>query len=135
MADTGRTRAFMTELFERIERGDGDYTPLLDALADDLEWTVTGSSPIAGTYRGKADYVRRCYGRLDERLAAWPRARVEEIVVDGEVAIVFFTGTNGRGHNGIDYTMRYCWRMRVTDGRIDRVIAYIDDVVVTRLFG
>lgn len=134
MDTTVETRAFVTDLFDTIARNGNDYGPLLDALADDLEWTVTGTSPIAGVYRGKADYVERCFGRLDERLARWPDATVTEIVVDGDIAVVFFSGTGGLGHNGTDYAMRYCWRMRVTGGRIRQVTGYVDTVVVTRLF-
>jgi len=61
MGTTAETRAFVTGLFSSIARRGNDWGPLLDALADDLEWTVTGSSPISGTYRGKADYVERCF--------------------------------------------------------------------------
>jgi uncharacterized protein len=134
MGTTAETRAFVTELFASITGEEGGWRPLLDALADDLEWTVTGSTPISGTYRGKADYVTRCFCRLDERLARWPDATVEEIVVDGDVAVVFFTGTGGLGHNGTDYAMRYCWRMHVAAGRVDHVTGYIDGVVVNQLF-
>lgn len=134
MGTTTETRVFVTELFDAITRRGHGWHPLLDALADDVVWTVTGSSPISGIYRGKADYVTRCFGRLDERLARWPDADVEEIVVDGDVAVVFFAGIGGMGRNGTDYTMRYCWRMHVADGRIDRVTGYLDGGVVSQLF-
>ncbi|MGD0068718.1 MAG: hypothetical protein ABSB76_35460 [Streptosporangiaceae bacterium] len=47
MTSTEQTRALVTEMFERWEQA-GDTGPFLAALADDLCWTVTGSSPIAG---------------------------------------------------------------------------------------
>ena len=134
MGTTAETRTFVTELFDSIERRGKDWRPLLDALADDLVWTVTGSSPVSVIYRSKSDYVTRCFGRIDERLSRWPDAAVEEIVVDGDVAVVFFAGTGGRGRNGTDYTMRYCWHMHVAAGRIDRVTGYYDGEVVSRLF-
>jgi ketosteroid isomerase-like protein len=133
MDTTERTRAFITDLFDRIAET-GGYGPLLDALSDDLVWTVTGTSPISGVYHGKQGYIDGVFSRLDERLEAWPAAQVEDILADGDTAVVFFTGVDGRGRNGLDYSMRYCWRMRVDDTRISQVTGYYDGIIVNRLF-
>jgi ketosteroid isomerase-like protein len=45
-------------------------TIFLDALANDLTWTATGSSPTSGTYHGKQEYLEKVYRALDERLVA-----------------------------------------------------------------
>jgi uncharacterized protein len=133
MDTTERTRAFVTDLFDRIA-ATGGYAPLLDALAEDLVWTVTGTSPISGVYHGRQGYVAGVFSRLDERLEAWPAAHVEDILADGDTAVVFFTGAGGRGHNGLDYSMRYCWRMLVKDGLITEVTGYYDGIIVSKLF-
>jgi hypothetical protein len=44
--------ALIQDLFANITR-EGWSTKFNDALADDLVWVATGSSPVAGTYEGK----------------------------------------------------------------------------------
>lgn len=41
----------------------------------------------------KQDYAERCFGRLNDKLERWPIATVQQIVVDGDTAVVFFRGT------------------------------------------
>lgn len=128
-----KAREFLADLFQRVESG--DYTPLLEALSENLTWTVTGSSPISRVYQGKDDYVQNCYGALDQRLETWPGARVERLVVDGDWAVVFFQGVGGVDKNGTDYSMQYCWAMHVVGEQIDEVIGFYDGNKVSALFG
>src|SRR5258708_3303347 len=51
--------ALIQDLFANITR-EGWPTKFNDALADDLVWVATGSSPVAGTYEGK----REAWGRI-----------------------------------------------------------------------
>jgi uncharacterized protein len=130
---TEQTRLLVTEMFERWEHH-GDTGPFLSALADDLSWTVTGSSPIAGTYDSKAAYIEGVYQRLDSRLEHWPIPRVRRIVADGDWAVVFWRGVDGRGRRGEDYTMDYTWWLRIADGQIREVIGFYDGEKVAVLF-
>jgi ketosteroid isomerase-like protein len=127
-----KTREFLTDLFEQMESG--DYMPLLGALSENLTWTVTGSSPISRVYQGKDDYVRNCYGALNQRLTTWPSARVKQLIVDDDRAVVFFQGVGGLGRNGIDYSMEYCWAIHVAEDKIDEVIGFYDGNRVSALF-
>jgi len=130
---TEHTRALVTGMFERWEQK-GDTGPFLAALADDLSWTVTGSSPIAGTYGGKAEYLEGVFRRLDERLESWPVPRVRLIVADGEWVVVFWRGVGGRGRRGEDYTMDYTWWMRIEEDKVREVVGFYDGEKVAALF-
>jgi uncharacterized protein len=134
MDTTTTTRTFLTDWFDRLAATGFDASVFLDALADDLVWTATGESPVSGTFHGKQAYADGIWRRLDERLARWPRAQVLRILADGEWATVEFDGVDGLGHNGTDYSMRYCWLLRVQDDRIHEVIGYYDQTKVTELF-
>ena len=48
--------ALIQDLFASIAQ-EGWSTKFNDALADDLVWVATGSSPVAGTYKGKQVYL------------------------------------------------------------------------------
>jgi uncharacterized protein len=131
MTDTG---AFLRDWFQRLKESGWTAEVFLDALSEDLVWTATGTSPISGTYRGREAYVEGIYRRLDEKLESWPRPAVERVVAEGEWGVVEFSSTGGRGKNGIDYNMRYCWIMRVEHDLVTEVIGYYDTSTVDALF-
>lgn len=125
---------FLHDWFDRLAESGFTADVFLGALSDDLVWTATGSSPISGTYTGKAAYVDGIYRRLDEKLASWPRPTVERIVAEGDWGAVQFTSTGGLGKNGTDYNMRYCWVIHVEADRVTEVIGYYDTAMVRDLF-
>jgi ketosteroid isomerase-like protein len=59
---TQATRTFLTPLFSSIDdKGFGDS--FRAALSEDLTWTATGSSPLAGVYRSKQASRKALYCR------------------------------------------------------------------------
>ena len=131
---TETTRAFLVDWFDRLAATGFDGGIFLDALSDDLVWTATGTSPVSGTFRGKQAYVDGVWRPLDRHLQRWPRADVLRILADGEWATVEFRGVGGLGVNGLDYSLQYCWVLRVVDGRITEVVGYYDQTKVEALF-
>jgi uncharacterized protein len=131
---TEHTRWFLTDWFARLEATGFDGGVFLDALSDDLVWTATGTSPVSGTFRGKQSYIDNVWRPLDDHLVTWPTASVLRILADGEWAVVEFRGVGGLGRNGADYTLEYCWVVRVVDDRVREVVGYYDQVKVNELF-
>jgi ketosteroid isomerase-like protein len=131
MTDTG---AFLQDWFGRLKQSGWTAEVFLDALSEDLVWTATGTSPISGTYHGRDAYIDGVYRPLDERLESWPRPTVERIIAQGDWGVVEFSSKGGRGKNGTDYNMRYCWLMHVEDGLVTEVIGYYDTSTVVALF-
>ena len=131
---TEHTRGFLTEWFARLEASGFDGGVFLGALSDDLVWTATGESPVSGTFRGKQSYVDNVWRPLDDHLSKWPKAHVLRILADGEWAVVEFRGVGGVGRNGTDYTLQYCWVLRVVDDYVREVVGYYDQVKVAELF-
>ncbi len=133
MQGTEQARALVEEMFDRWQNH-GDTGPFLAALDEDLHWTVSGSSPIAGTYTSREDYMEGVYRRLDERLESWPVPVVGRILADGEWAVVLWRGEGGRGRRGEDYVMDYTWWMRIAGEKVVEVIGFYDNEKVGRLF-
>jgi uncharacterized protein len=131
---TERTRRFLTDWFDRLEATGFDGTVFLGALSDDLVWTATGTSPVSGTFRGKQAYADGVWHPLDDHLVTWPRAEVLRILADGEWAVVEFRGVGGVGRNGTDYSLQYCWVVRVVDDEVREVVGYYDQTKVAELF-
>jgi hypothetical protein len=84
---TNETREFVESLFTAVAL-DNFGQSFATALSDNLVWTVTGSSPIAGTYASKQIYIEKVLTPLRAVLVSLPVPIVEHIVVDKEWAVV-----------------------------------------------
>lgn len=93
---TDETRAFIESLFTAVAL-DNFGKSFAAALSDDLVWTVTGSSPIAGRYAGKQVYIDKVLTPLRAVLVSLPVPIVEHIVVDGEWAVVNWRSEGVKG--------------------------------------
>jgi ketosteroid isomerase-like protein len=47
------------EIFMRLENGDGDE--FFTHVADDVDWIVEGTHPLAGHYHSKADFLEHTF--------------------------------------------------------------------------
>lgn len=93
---TDETRVFVESLFTAVAL-DNFGQSFAAALSDGLVWTVTGSSPIAGTYAGKQVYIDKVLTPLRAVLVSLPVPIVEHIVVDREWAVVNWRSEGVKG--------------------------------------
>src|SRR4051812_22420620 len=97
---TAATRATLERIFSTLAQA-GFGEPFLDVLSDDLVWTATGTSPVAGRYEGKDAYVEQVASRLRARLDGAPmHPIVDKILADGEWGTVTFRTEGVTGVNG-----------------------------------
>jgi uncharacterized protein len=123
-------KKLVSDAFDAWSRGDG--RPFFKLLADDVRWTVTGSTPVSGTHNSKRDF-RQTVKSLAEKFAGDLKVTVRDVIADGDKVAVQWEG-HAVGKNGTAYDQTYCWVMRLTDGMVRECIAYLDTELVTRLF-
>ena len=120
----------MRLVFKGLEQGGGPA--FFDHVADDVDWTVMGTHPLAGHYRTKAAYLAATFARLAKVLPGGTRLLVEHVVVSGDEAVVEMR-SDAVARNGMRFEDRVCWVVRFSSGRIVRVRAYLDSALVARL--
>ena len=54
---------YVRTLFANLESGRTDA--FFDHVAEDVNWTVMGTHPLAGTYHSKADFLAHTFTRLN----------------------------------------------------------------------
>jgi uncharacterized protein len=118
-------------VFAGLQSGGG--APFFEHVADDVDWTVQGTHPLAGRYRGKAAFRAGTFAKLAPVLPGGPRLRADNIMVSGDWAIVELR-SDATAKNGMRYDNRYCWLARFRDGKIVEVRAYLDSALVAQLF-
>lgn len=118
-------------LFAHLEHGDG--AGFFEHVADEVDWTVEGTHPLAGRYRSKQAFLDATFAKLTKVLPRGAQLATQNVLVDGDWAIVELRSM-ATARNGMRFDNRYCWVCRFADGRIVEVRAYLDSALVAELF-
>ena len=121
---------YVESLFANLENGNSGA--FFEHVAADVNWTVMGTHPLAGTYHTKADFLAHTFARLDKILKEGVVLRVTNVLVDGDSAAVEMESLS-TALNGKPFDNRYCWIVRFSEGTIVEVRAYLDSALVQRL--
>jgi hypothetical protein len=119
------------EIFKGLENGDG--AAFFERVADDVDWTVMGSHPLAGHYRSKKAFREGTFAKLSQVLPQGAQLHVEDLIVKDDEAVVELHSL-ATAKNGMRFDNRYCWVVYFRDGLIVRVRTYLDSAMVARLF-
>jgi ketosteroid isomerase-like protein len=121
---------YVKSLFANLE--DGKSGAFFEHVADDVNWTVMGTHPLAGSYHTKANFLAHTFARLDKILKEGVVLRVTNILVDGDSAAVELESLS-TALNGKPFDNTYCWMVHFSHGTIVEVRAYLDSALVQRL--
>jgi uncharacterized protein len=104
---------------------DGDGRPFVEAMADDLCWTIAGHGRWAGTWCGKEVVRTQLLEPLFRQFAGVYRNRARRIVVDGDMVVVECRGevATKTGHR---YDNHYCYVIEMQHGRMHTLTEYMD---------
>ena len=119
------------EIFKGLETGDG--AAFFEHVADDVDWTVMGTHPLAGHYLSKKAFTDGTFAKLSKVLPQGAQLKVEHLLVQGDEAAVELRSL-ATAKNGMRFDNRYCWIVYFRDDVIVRVRAYLDSALVARLF-
>lgn len=121
------------QVLERVyrEASRGNLQPLLDALADDVQWTIIGSTELSGVYRGKREVTDSLLARLRARLATPIAFTIDRLIADGEYVVMQARG-QATAITGLAYDNTYCIVARIVDGEIREMTDYVDTELITR---
>jgi uncharacterized protein len=119
------------EIFKGLESGDG--AAFFERVADNVDWTVMGTHPLAGHYHSKKDFIAGTFAKLGQVLGQGAQLHVEHLIVKDDQAAVELRSL-ATAKNGMRFDNRYCWIVYFQDSVIVRVRAYLDSAMVARLF-
>jgi uncharacterized protein len=125
------TTAYVRQIFLNLESGDGKG--FFDHVAEDVDWIVEGTHPLAGHYHTKADFLARTFDELAKVLPQGAQLHVEHLLISDDWAVVELH-SEATAKNGLRFDNRYCWVCRFAEGTIVEVRAYLDSTLVARLF-
>jgi ketosteroid isomerase-like protein len=125
-------KAQIVHVFAQLETG--NPRPFIDALDDEVAWTVVGSTPWSRTYRGKQEVIAHLLRPLRDRLIAPVKVTRRRILADEDCVVVEATG-EARTKEGHPYNNTYCWIFRIEGGRVREITEHLDTALVARVLG
>ncbi len=125
-------KTMLKNMFAELANGNGEA--LLNALDDNIQWTVIGSTSLSKTYSGKQSVIEDFLGPFSEAIDGHIHITPENFIADGD-----YVALQGRGESrtkaGIDYNNTYCWVYRFKQGKIISIVEYLDTELVRKAFG
>jgi ketosteroid isomerase-like protein len=117
-----RNKATVKAAFEKWRAGGDVFAEL---LSPEIVWTIHGSGPVAGTYRGLEDFSQRASAPLVSRLRGPIMPEVRSIWADGDAVIVRFDGS-ATTTSGAPYRNQFVWILQMNGGRVVEAEAFLD---------
>lgn len=106
---------------------------LFDAMADDIVWTLIGSTRFSGTYRGKQAVLETFLGPGLADLEGGIDVTIENLIAEGEYVVMQAHG-KARTRFGKRYDNTYCVVFRIAENKICEVTEYSDTELVAEAF-
>lgn len=122
------TRARREALFRHLE-DPGTQERFWASVADDVDWTVEGTHPLAGRYHGKEEFTEATFSRLGRVMKDGVRLTLEHLYTDGDTAIAELRSI-ATTSEGAPFDNRYCWVCRFAGDTVVEVRAYLDSAMV-----
>ena len=121
------TADYVRDLFGNLETG--KLERFFSRVADDVDWTVMGTHPLAGHYTSKSELIERTFARIERIMKEGIVLKVNHVVVSGDEAAVEMESLSV-AKNGRPFNNTYCWVVRFLEGEIVEVRAYVDSALV-----
>ena len=118
------------QIFQALETGDG--AAFFAHIAEDVDWIVMGTHPLACHYHSRAAYVGT-FVKLGKVLPQGAQLHVEHVVVKDDEAVVELRSL-ATATNGMRFDNRYCMVLAFDGETIVRGRSYLDSAMVARLF-
>ena len=122
-----QNKRLIEQAFKQWASGNGNF---FDLLTEDVQWIITGSSPLSKTYIGKQQLMNETVTPLTNRLATPIVPKIREVYADGDDVIAVWDGT-ATAKDEQPYRNTYCWIMTLKNGRITHVVAFLDLIEYT----
>ena len=125
-------KAILTAIFDETAKGNG--RPFVEALADDVRWTIIGSTAWSRTYVGKPSVINELLRPLGRELGGASIIKARHFIAEGDDVVVQATGHNTTV-SGKKYENSYCWVVRMRDGKMRELTEYADTQLIASVLG
>jgi ketosteroid isomerase-like protein len=125
-------KQLLQNIISELSKGNG--APFVESLADDICWTIIGSTKFSGTYRGKQAVLNELLKPLFVQFADQYTNTAHRFIAEDDYVVVECRG-RVTTKSGAPYNNTYCWVCLVADGKLQELTEYLDTELVTAALG
>lgn len=111
----------------------GNIKGALDRMAEDLRFTLIGTTILSGVCKSRKEFVDRILAPLGAQLEGPLTITTDNLIAEGDFVVVQSHGRSTT-RQGVAYNNTYCQVFRVVGGKIREATEYLDTELVTRAF-
>jgi uncharacterized protein len=108
---------------------------MLATMADDIRWTIIGSTKWSRTMNGKKEIVDKLLHPIFAELESMGSSATDNVIAEGDYVVVQSHASGRKTKTGNPYNNTYCNVFKVVDGKIKEITEYLDTELVTAAFG
>ncbi|MDH5290908.1 MAG: nuclear transport factor 2 family protein [Acidimicrobiia bacterium] len=120
------------EAVRRIFQGKAN---MFDFFAEDVRWTIPGSTRYSRTYDGIRDLLEGQFGPLSKQMATTGPYEMVDLIAEDDFVVAQLNSTGNTTISGASYNNRHCMVIRFEAGLIVEVTQYCDTELITSALG
>jgi ketosteroid isomerase-like protein len=128
MTTSKENKEIVQHIYEEVSKG--NHQVFIDSVTDDFTFTLIGTTPFSGTYKGIQEMFEKSIGPVMSAIKTHPRLIIDKLIAEGDYVVVVDHGEGGVTKEGKDYNNTYCNVIRLQDGKIAEVTEYCDTALV-----
>jgi ketosteroid isomerase-like protein len=125
-------KQLIQNMFAELSKGNAEA--FLGNMADDVRFTIIGTTKYSGTFNGKQELISKLLGPLTSQLEGGLTITPDNFIADGDYVAMQARGQS-KTKTGKSYNNTYCQVFRVANGKVKEVVEYLDTELVTSAFG
>ena len=125
-------KELVRNMFAELSKGNAEA--FLGAMADNVRFTIIGTSKYSGTYNGKQEVINKLLAPLGAQLEGGLSITPDNFIADGDFVAMQSRG-KAMSKNGKPYNNTYCQIFRIANGKVQEMTEYLDTELVTAAFG
>jgi uncharacterized protein len=125
MPYSAQEQANLDTVKSALAASQGDFAKFFDLFEEDVEWTLSGHGPIAGTYNSKTDLFEKAEKQLFACFAEPLRINTRGVWADGDQVFARIESAT-TAVDGQPYRNSYMYIMTMENGRVVSGIEWLD---------
>jgi ketosteroid isomerase-like protein len=125
-------KQLIQNMFAELSKGNANA--FLANMADDVRFTLIGTTKYSGVFNGKQELVNKLLAPLTAQLEGGITLTPDNFIADGEYVAMQARG-KANTKSGKPYNNTYCQVFRIVNGKVQEVTEYLDTELVTSAFG
>jgi len=125
-------KQLIQNMFAELSKGNAEA--FLGSMADDVRFTLIGTTKYSGTFNGKQELISKLLAPLTSQLEGSITLTPDNFIADGDYVAMQAHG-KANTKTGKSYNNTYCQVFRIANGKVQEVTEYLDTELVTSAFG